>query len=143
MTKFMKSKINQMVCLLGVTMVFIGIFSPWVKWQSWGSHPSGFVLGIETADGWILLVFAILASISLFKSTSDVGIVFLRLFPSIIITLGGWLALDYFWTFAPYGVYRVLMERGIGCPLIVYGGSILLISGLWELYAWMKMRSLH
>jgi hypothetical protein len=140
--KVLKLKIGQIACLLGIALVVLGIFSPWAKWPTWGRYLAGSVSGMEVADGWIFLVFVIVAAVSTFKSLSDVGIGFLRLFPGVILFLGGWLNAEVFQGFAygrvPFGV----AEKGMGSYLVMVGGLIILISGLWEFYIYLKMYSL-
>ena len=71
--KVTKLEISQIACLLGVALVVLGIFLPWVKWPNWSRYITGYVSGIEMADGWIFLVFVIVVAVSAFKSLSGVG----------------------------------------------------------------------
>jgi hypothetical protein len=100
------------------------------------------VSGVEIADGWIFLVLVIVVAVSALKSLSEVGISFLKLFPGVILFLGGWLDAEVFQEFAYGRVPCGVAEKGIGSHLIMVGGLIILISGLWELYAYLKMYSL-
>ncbi len=138
----MKLKIGQIACLVGVALVVLGILLPWVKWPTWGRYLTGYVSGTEIADGWIFLVFVIVAAVSAFKSLSGVGIGFLRLFPGFILFLGGWLDAEVFQEFAYGRVPCGVAEKGIGSHLIMVSGLIILISGIWELYTYLKMYSL-
>ncbi len=137
-----KQEISQIACLVGVALVVIGIFLPWAKWPSWGSYIAGSVSGIEVADGWIFLIFGIVAGVSAFKSLNGVGIGFLRLFPGVILFLGGYLGVASSSGFAER-VPLEIVECGIGCYLIAVGGLIILISGLWQLHIYLNMRSLR
>jgi hypothetical protein len=100
--KVLKLKIGQIACLVGIALVVLGIFSPWAKWPTWGRYIAGSVSGMEVADGWIFLVLVIVAAVSALKSLSEVGIGFLRLFPGVILFLGGWMNAEIFQGFA-YG----------------------------------------
>jgi len=141
--KVIKLEISQITCLGGVALVVLGVFSPWVKWPSWGEYLAGFVSGIEVIDGWIFLTLGFVAAVSAFRSLSEVGIGFLRLFPGFILFFGGWLNADVFRGFAEGRVPFGIVENGTGSYLIAIGGLIVLISGLWELHIYLETCSLR
>lgn len=131
--RVLKLKVSEIACLIGVALVVIGIFLPWAKWPSWGRYIAGSVSGIEVVDGWIFLIFGIVAGVSAFKSLNGLGIGFLRLFPGVILFLGGFSGVASYSGFTERVPFDIV-ECGIGCYLIAVGGLIILISGLWQLH---------
>jgi hypothetical protein len=98
------------------------------------------VSGFETPDGWIFLAFAPIAFISAFRCSDELEIGFPKLFPEIILFLGGELNADVFRCFAHGRIPYEVVEAGVGSRFIMFGGLMILLSGLWELFAYLKMR---
>ena len=95
--RVIKLKASQKACLAGVALVVIGVFLPWAKWPSWGDYLAGSVLGIGVVDERIFLALGIVAGVSSLKSLSATRIGLLRLFPGLILLLGGLMNADVFW----------------------------------------------
>jgi hypothetical protein len=132
----MNLKTNQAVALISVLLVVCGLFLPWATWEEYGEIPAGSTIGLKTVDGWILLIFALIAGYFSFEEPGGLNSLFTIIFGSFTF-LGASLDITAPQGFVPPNymhilayVYPRVIHAAVGLYMGWLGGLLVLLYGV-------------
>jgi hypothetical protein len=132
-------KTNQMIALVSVLLVVCGLFLPWVTWEEYAEIPAGSTIGLKTVDGWILLVFALIAGYFSFEEPRGLNSLFTIIFGSFIffgasLDIGapqGFVPSNYMYVLIH--VYPSVIHAAAGLYMEWLGGLLALLYGVFTI----------
>lgn len=127
-------KNSRMIALVGVLLVLCGLFLPWITWERSPYVPAGFTIGLNTVDGWILLVFTLIAGYFSFEEPGGLNSMFVIIFGSFIF-FGASLDIGNPQGFVPSGLNlpSILVHTAIGLYAEQVGGFLVLLYGIFTI----------
>ncbi|KXA99214.1 hypothetical protein AKJ41_05795 [candidate division MSBL1 archaeon SCGC-AAA259O05] len=123
----------------GIFLIVLGLFLPWVSWESQGDIPAGSIAGLEILDGaldsWLFLFCGSVATYLCLRKKSFLSNLFVS-FLGLIAFLGGSLDVSAPWGFAPQKLSQAweIVDVGPGLYLEMFGGLLILGVGIALLF---------
>jgi beta-glucosidase len=135
-----KLETSQMIALVGVLLVVCGLFLPWVTWKEYLNVPAGYTIGLKTVDGWILLVFALIAGYLSLEESGGLNSLLTIFFGSFVffgfsLNMGDlvkFVSPDLF-VFRFSQSFSTIVSTGVGLYMGSVGGLLVLLYGIFTI----------